>query len=56
MALRQLTLPIWLTRDVGWIMASRATRSLSQGYLGVIVPLYLVHLKFTAVSLGNCQR
>jgi MFS family permease len=53
MALRQVTLPIWLTRDVGWIMASRATRSLSQGYLGVIVPLYLVHLKFTAVSLGE---
>ncbi len=53
MAPRQFTLPVWLTRDVGWIMASRATRSLSQGYLGVIVPLYLVHLKFTAFSLGE---
>lgn len=47
------SLPIWLHRDVRWIMVSRALRSLSQGYLAVIVSLYLIQIGFNAVSLGE---
>lgn len=43
----------WLNRDLAWIIAGRTIRSLSQGYLGVIVPLYLLRIGFTAVSLGQ---
>lgn len=46
-------LPAWFNRDLGWITASRAFRSASQGYLGVIVPLYLLQIGFNAVSLGE---
>ncbi|HEY8744762.1 MAG TPA: MFS transporter, partial [Chloroflexota bacterium] len=53
MAQLRLRVPPWLGGDLGWIMAGRAARSLSQGYLGVIVPLYLLHLHYTAVSLGE---
>lgn len=50
---RRIGPPSWLSGDLGWIMGGRAARSLSQGYLGVIVPLYLLHLHYTAVSLGE---
>lgn len=53
MAGGRLTIPTWLNASLGWIMAGRATRSLSQGYLSVIVPLYLLHIGFTAVTLGE---
>ncbi|HVC33172.1 MAG TPA: MFS transporter, partial [Chloroflexota bacterium] len=46
-------LPPWLTRDLRWITASRAARSLTQGYLSVIIPLYLLQIGFNAVSLGE---
>lgn len=46
-------LPTWFTRDLRWITLSRAARSLSQGYLTVIVPLYLLQIGFNAVSLGE---
>lgn len=42
-----------MTADINWIMVGRSLRSLSQGYLGVIVPLYLLHVGFTAVTLGE---
>lgn len=48
-----LTIPFWLHRDLRFIMLSRALRSLSQGYLGVIVSLYLLQIGFNAVSLGE---
>ncbi|HLH72983.1 MAG TPA: MFS transporter [Chloroflexota bacterium] len=43
----------WLNRDLRWIMVGRVFRSLSQGYLGVIVSLYLLQIGFNAVSLGE---
>ncbi|HUX88625.1 MAG TPA: MFS transporter [Chloroflexota bacterium] len=46
-------LPEWFTQDLRWITASRAARSVSQGYLSVIVVLYLLQLSFNAVSLGE---
>jgi MFS family permease len=45
--------PAWLSRDLGWIAVTRALRSLSQGYLMVIIPLYLVQIGFDGVSLGE---
>lgn len=46
-------LPSWFTSDLRWITASRAARSLSQGYLVVILPLYLLQIGFNGVSLGE---
>ncbi|MGH2461869.1 MAG: MFS transporter [Chloroflexota bacterium] len=46
-------LPPWFTSDLRWITASRAARSLSQGYLIVILPLYLLQIGFNGVSLGE---
>jgi len=43
----------WLNKDLRWIMVGRAVRSMSQGYLGVIVSLYLLQIGFNAVSLGE---
>jgi MFS family permease len=46
-------IPPWLNRDLRWITVSRAARSMSQGYLSVIVPLYLLQIGFNAISLGE---
>lgn len=51
--MRSLRLPPWLTTDLRWIIASRCARSLSQGYLSVIVPLYLLQIGFNGFSLGE---
>jgi MFS family permease len=42
----------WLNRDLAWLFVLRVLRSISQGYLGIILPLYLVALGYGAVSLG----
>ena len=42
----------WLNRDLVWLFVLRVLRSISQGYLGIILPLYLVALGYGAVSLG----
>ena len=52
-AIRLPTFPDWFSQDLRWITASRAARSISQGYLSVIVVLYLLQLNFNAVSLGE---
>ncbi|HLI51575.1 MAG TPA: MFS transporter, partial [Thermomicrobiaceae bacterium] len=44
--------PGWLNRDLSYLFWGRGLRSLSQGYLGVIVPLYLAELHYSAVRLG----
>lgn len=44
--------PDWLTRDITLLLSGRALRSLSQGYLGVIVPVYLARLGFSATRVG----
>ncbi|HEX5415173.1 MAG TPA: hypothetical protein VFZ25_05865, partial [Chloroflexota bacterium] len=43
----------WLNRDIRWIMVGRWARSMSQGYLTIIVTLYLLQIGFSAVSLGT---
>lgn len=42
----------WLNRDLAWLFVLRVLRSISQGYLGIILPLYLVGLGYGAVALG----
>ena len=43
----------WLNRDLAWLFVLRVLRSISQGYLGIILPLYLVELGYGAVALGT---
>ena len=42
----------WLNRDLVWLFVLRVLRSISQGYLGIILPLYLVALGYGAQALG----
>lgn len=44
--------PDWLNRDLSLLFAGRGLRSLGQGYLAIIVPLYLARLGFDAEQLG----
>jgi MFS family permease len=43
----------WLNRDLGWLFVLRILRSIPQGYLGIILPLYLALLGYSAVALGT---
>jgi MFS family permease len=43
----------WLNRDLGWLFVLRVLRSIAQGYLGIIVPLYMAMLGYNAVALGT---
>ncbi len=43
----------WLNRDLGWLFVLRILRSISQGYLGIILPLYLALLGYNAIALGT---
>lgn len=44
--------PQWLGRSLLWLFVIRAMRSASQGFLGIIVPLYLALLGYDAIHLG----
>ena len=44
--------PAWLNASLTWLFVVRALRSASQGYLAIIVPLYLALLGYDAVHLG----
>jgi MFS family permease len=44
--------PDWLDHDLLLLLGGRALRSLAQGYLAIIVPLYLARLGYDAVHLG----
>ncbi len=44
--------PQWLDRDLTLLFSGRGLRSLAQGYLAIIVPLYLAKLGFNAIQLG----
>lgn len=44
--------PSWLDRDLALLFIGRGLRSLSQGFLAIIVPLYLALLGFGAVQIG----
>ena len=43
----------WLNRSLGWLFVLRILRSLSQGYLGIILPIYLAMAGYDAVALGT---
>lgn len=44
--------PKWLTRDITLLLGGRAFRSLSQGYLTVLVPVYLASAGYSAARVG----
>ena len=44
--------PAWLTRDIALLLCGRALRSLSLGYLTVLVPVYLAREGYTATRIG----
>jgi len=41
-----------MNRDLGLLFASRALRSFAQGYMAVIIPMYIAILGYGAVELG----
>jgi MFS family permease len=44
--------PDWLTRDITLLLCGRALRSLSLGYITVLVPVYLARAGYTAMRVG----
>lgn len=44
--------PPWLSRDLLCLFTARALRSFTQGYLAVIVPIYVTELGYDAEHLG----
>jgi len=44
--------PDWLTRDIALLLGGRGLRSLSQGFLSVIVPIYLARSGYSATRVG----
>jgi hypothetical protein len=47
-----ISAPEWLTRDIALLLCGRALRSLSLGYLTVLVPVYLAREGYAATSVG----
>ena len=47
-----LHLPPWLSHDLLLLFGARAFRSLAQGFLGIILPLYLAALGYHATAMG----
>lgn len=45
-------LPSWLNPSLEWLFLVRILRSASQGFLAIIVPLYIAMLGYDAVHLG----
>lgn len=44
--------PSWLSRDLFCLFAARALRSIAQGYLGIILPIYLAELGYRETAMG----
>lgn len=44
--------PEWLSRDIALLLCGRALRSLSLGYLAVLVPVYLAREGYAATRVG----
>lgn len=44
--------PAWMTRDVGVLLAARASMSATRALAGVVVPIYLALIGFSAFELG----
>jgi MFS family permease len=47
-----ISAPEWLTRDIALLLCGRALRSLSLGYLTVLVPVYLAREGYAATRVG----
>jgi MFS family permease len=45
-------LPRWLNRNLSFLFLGRVLRSVSQGYLAIIVPFFMAELGYDAVHLG----
>jgi MFS family permease len=50
-----MVIPAWVRSNANmrWLLTARALRSFSQGFLSVVVPLYLVTLGFRGLALGS---
>jgi MFS family permease len=50
-----MVIPAWVRSNANmrWLLAARALRSFSQGFLSVVVPLYIVALGFQGLALGS---
>jgi MFS family permease len=51
-ALLRRRLPNWLNPSLEWLFLVRILRSVSQGFLAIIVPLYIAMLGYDALHLG----
>ena len=51
-ALRRRLLPSWLNPSLEWLFLVRIMRSVSQGFLAIIIPLYIAMLGYDALHLG----
>jgi MFS family permease len=52
------TLPRWLlpagaTRDAPWVLGARALRAFADGFVSLLLPLYLLQLGFGAFAIGS---
>jgi len=47
-----MRVPEWLTRDIALLLSGRAMRSLSLGFLAVLVPVYLARAGYAATRVG----
>jgi MFS family permease len=52
------SLPTWLmpagaTRDARWILGARALRAYADGFISLLLPLYLLELGFGAFAIGS---
>lgn len=50
-----MVIPAWVraNHNMRWLLAARAMRSFSQGFLSVVVPLYIITLGFKGLTLGS---
>jgi len=48
-------MPAWLrgNRNLRWLLAVRVLRSIAQGFLSVVVPLYIASLGFSTLAFGS---
>jgi len=50
-----MVIPLWVRANANmrWLLVARGLRSFTQGFLSVVVPLYLVALGFQGLALGS---
>ncbi|MGH8013394.1 MAG: MFS transporter [Candidatus Binataceae bacterium] len=45
--------PHWVSQDIVCLFGARALRSVALGYIGIVLPIYLAELGYSAVYLGT---